>query len=56
VSGGDMGKVYRLQLLVIANAVRALRKLWGTVLSNLKLRIRNVARGKRLRNTPMIEH
>ena len=42
----DMRKVYRLQLRVIANAVRALGELFGAVLSNLKLRIRQMWQGE----------
>lgn len=52
----DMRKVYRLQLLVIANAVRALGELWGTLLSNLKVKIRQMWQGKRIHSSPAIQH
>lgn len=42
----EMRKVYRLQLLVIANAVRLLGKLSGTALSNLKRKMRQMWRAE----------
>jgi hypothetical protein len=42
----ERDKVFRLQLLVIANAVRAVRKFGGAVLANLKLKIRQRWQGK----------